>query len=134
MLDIDHFKKINDTYGHAAGDEVLKAVSRVVQKSIRHTDVFARIGGEEFVILAPETGLEHTVDVAGKVRSTIAASLVHHNEKVTISFGVAELGNAATIDEFVRRADSAMYLAKTNGRNRVEYYQETAQENNEPSS
>lgn len=125
MLDIDHFKKINDTYGHAVGDEVLKATSLALQKSVRGSDTLARIGGEEFVILAPETTLEHTRDLAGKVRCAIeSASLLPDGGKFTISFGVAEFDNTITTDDLLRRADEALYLAKENGRNRVECYRD----------
>jgi len=123
MLDIDHFKKINDTYGHAVGDEVLKATARILQQSVRLSDVLARIGGEEFVILVPETTLQHTLDLAEKVRRAIeSSSLLPNEEKVTISFGVAELDSTATIDELMIRVDEALYQAKANGRNRVEPY------------
>ncbi len=123
MLDIDHFKKINDTHGHAVGDTVLKETTRIVQKSIRQTDVFARIGGEEFVILAPETTLQGTLELAGKVRGAMeSASMLPQGGKVTISFGVAELDATVTIDELLKRADEALYQAKGNGRNRVEHY------------
>jgi diguanylate cyclase (GGDEF)-like protein/PAS domain S-box-containing protein len=126
MLDIDHFKKINDTYGHAVGDEVLKATTEVLQRSVRLSDVLARIGGEEFVILVPETSLDHTLELAGKVRRSIESSaLLPHGAKVTISFGIAELDENVSIDELMRRADEALYLAKSNGRNRVEHYRDT---------
>jgi len=123
MLDIDHFKKINDLHGHAAGDEVLKATSLMLQENLRHTDILARIGGEEFVILATETSVENTLDLAEKMRSAIEASDMIRGGKLTISFGVAGLDNVITLDEFMRRADEALYLAKARGRNRVERYQ-----------
>ena len=105
------------------GDEVLKATSRVLQQSVRLSDVLARIGGEEFVILVPETTLQHTLDLAEKVRRAIeSSSLLPNEEKVTISFGVAELDSTATIDELMIRVDEALYQAKANGRNRVEPY------------
>jgi diguanylate cyclase (GGDEF)-like protein/PAS domain S-box-containing protein len=122
MLDIDHFKKVNDLHGHAAGDEVLKATSLMLQKNIRHTDILARVGGEEFVILATETSVENTVDLAEKIRSTIEAAEMLQGGKITVSFGVAGLVNAITPDEFMRRADEALYQAKARGRNRVEQY------------
>lgn len=121
MMDIDHFKKVNDTHGHAVGDEVLKATAAMVRAHIRDTDTLARIGGEEFVILAPETTLEHTLGLAEKVRCTIAAAELPRCGKITISFGVTALDDTVTIDEFVRRADEALYRAKNTGRNRVEY-------------
>ena len=125
MMDIDHFKKINDRCGHAAGDEVLKATSLMLQKNIRQTDILARIGGEEFVLLATETSVEHTLDLAEKIRSAIESSTMLPDGKVTISFGVAGFDNAITLDELMRRADEALYLAKARGRNRVEQYQRT---------
>ncbi|MSP24818.1 MAG: GGDEF domain-containing protein, partial [Myxococcales bacterium] len=124
MLDVDHFKVFNDTWGHQAGDEVLKAISRLLLASIRTGDVAARYGGEEFVLILPDTPLEGAVLVAERIRKNVARLSVRIGEeklKVTASFGVASAngktrgGNA----EVIERADTALYAAKRAGRNVV---------------
>ncbi|WP_457643275.1 GGDEF domain-containing protein [Persephonella sp.] len=120
LFDIDHFKKINDTYGHQVGDYVLKTIAKIVKENIRDTDTFARWGGEEFVILAPETDLNGLKILAEKLRKTIEEYPFEHVEKVTSSFGITEAVPEDTTDTVIRRADEALYLAKERGRNRVE--------------
>lgn len=120
MLDIDHFKVVNDTYGHEAGDYVLKEMTMTVAKNLRKGDVFARLGGEEFVIIAPDTGLEGAVELAETVREAIASHQFNQIGRITISLGVTELAKDDTIDTISRRVDEALYRAKNEGRNRTE--------------
>ncbi len=124
MFDIDHFKKINDTYGHSFGDEVLKEVARRCMKSIRKTDLMGRYGGEEFVILLPETELQEALVIGETIRAGIADEPFHNQAEVvtvTISVGVAELDlvNNENLQKLINRADVALYEAKHSGRNRV---------------
>ncbi len=120
MLDIDHFKKINDTYGHSIGDQVLKDVSAVVTMTVREQDLFARWGGEEFMMLAIQSDLNGTKKMAEKVRKAIEANHFQDVDTVTCSFGVTEFQKDDSIDSFIRRVDKALYRAKNEGRNRVE--------------
>lgn len=122
-VDLDHFKKINDTYGHAAGDKVLRIAAQLMRDNLRQSDMVARIGGEEFAILLPHTGLAAAFDVAEKLRQRIEAAVVDIGDNrtiaVTASFGVSELGGEAKdIDSLLARADTALYEAKATGRNR----------------
>jgi diguanylate cyclase (GGDEF)-like protein len=125
LLDIDHFKQINDTYGHNGGDRVLNCVSRIMLESIRGTDIAVRYGGEEFIILMPQTDLIGGKTVAERIRKAIEAfsvSIDGRAVKVTISIGVASCGAgsaAKSPDELVNSADQALYRAKKEGRNRV---------------
>ena len=120
IFDIDHFKKINDTYGHKVGDEVLKALSKLIKKNIRKIDFAARWGGEEFVILAPETNVEGAKKLAEKLRQAVETYKFPTVGKVTISLGVAQLEPDEKPEDFIVRADMALYKAKEGGRNRVE--------------
>jgi len=120
LFDIDHFKKINDTYGHQVGDYVLKTIAKLVKENIRDTDTFARWGGEEFVILAPETDLNGLKTLAEKLRKIIENHDFEPVKKVTSSFGITEAVPEDTTDTVIKRADEALYLAKERGRNRVE--------------
>ncbi|WP_456402311.1 GGDEF domain-containing protein [Persephonella sp.] len=120
LFDIDHFKKINDAFGHQTGDYVLKTLAKIVSSNIRATDYFARWGGEEFVILAPETDLEGAQILAEKIRKSIEEYPFDVVGQVTSSFGVTEATSKDTVDSFVKRADAALYKAKDKGRNRVE--------------
>lgn len=123
MLDIDHFKPINDTYGHAAGDEALRATSDALQSCVRPGDIVARFGGEEIVVLLPDTSAAVARNVAERVRQTIASNEVvfeQYRFSVTVSIGVATWQAFETrIDDALRRADQALYLAKAHGRNVV---------------
>jgi len=124
MIDIDHFKKINDKCGHSAGDEVLKCLSLTSQGTIRNIDVFGRIGGEEFAIVLPETNLKQATTVAERLRDKLSETnlKVTGSERVpfTVSIGVSVLNDEdADIDSLLKRADTAMYQAKRYGRNRV---------------
>ena len=120
MFDIDHFKIINDTYGHPAGDAVLAALSRLVTEHIRGNDILGRYGGEEFLIIAPEIGLADGLAQAERLRAAVAAHLFPAAGRVTCSFGVAALRNGEHGQALVSRADAALYRAKEAGRNRVE--------------
>ncbi|RUM48188.1 MAG: GGDEF domain-containing protein [Hydrogenothermus sp.] len=120
IFDIDHFKRINDTYGHKVGDEVLRELAKVIKSIIRKTDFVVRWGGEEFVILAPETDLDGALKLAEKLRQTVEKHQFPTVKNVTISLGVAQYIDEETPEEFIIRADMALYKAKENGRNRVE--------------
>jgi diguanylate cyclase (GGDEF)-like protein/PAS domain S-box-containing protein len=120
MFDIDHFKSINDTYGHLIGDAVLKEIAGLVAGNIRNVDVFARWGGEEFVILSPDSSLKAVSQVAEKLRKLIEVSSFSSPCKVTVSFGLAEFKEDDVANSFLNRADAALYRAKSFGRNRVE--------------
>jgi two-component system cell cycle response regulator len=122
MLDIDHFKKINDVHGHLAGDYVLKEVARLIQHRIRRDEVLARYGGEEFAIILPETNLEGARALAEGLRERIEQSrFVFQGEiiRVTISIGGAILEDDAVSTDLIGRADEKLYAAKRAGRNRV---------------
>ncbi|WP_372742979.1 GGDEF domain-containing protein, partial [Neptunomonas sp.] len=120
--DLDFFKRINDTYGHLAGDKVLRLISRVLTKNLRGSDFVARFGGEEFVILMPSTQAEEGAKAIEKLRESISKSPFNfHGQPVTItmSFGVTETRQSDTKDALFDRADAALYKAKQEGRNRV---------------
>ena len=124
MIDIDFFKRINDKHGHAAGDEALRVFSRVLGKETREVDLLGRIGGEEFAVLLPETGLEAGLQIAERLRAAMeqASFVFHHSAPIsfTISIGVALLQAGDSLDSLLARADDALYRAKHAGRNRVE--------------
>lgn len=120
--DVDHFKRINDTHGHAAGDEVLRATANRLRQSLRPYDVVGRYGGEEFLIVAPGCKLDAAVALAERVRERLTSELVIAGStelRVTASFGVAELAPSEDLATLVRRADDALYAAKAAGRDRV---------------
>ncbi len=124
MLDIDHFKSVNDTYGHLTGDEVLKAASDVIRKSLRSADFCGRYGGEEFLLVMTQTNINGALLCAERIRSTIEQSRfpsLGPNFKVTVSLGVTEFTGKEDIPTMIARADKALYHAKESGRNRVEY-------------
>lgn len=123
IMDVDHFKRVNDTYGHQVGDIVLIAVAQVLRQSVRETDLIGRYGGEEFVVLLPHTDMEQAGAVAEKIRKAISEMPVAEMDRkaVTISIGVAGLGGVAAdnVEDLIRHADGALYRAKEEGRNRV---------------
>ncbi|MEW6738390.1 MAG: diguanylate cyclase [Nitrospirota bacterium] len=119
MFDIDDFKQINDTYGHNVGDNVLIEITKIVSNNIRTTDIFARWGGEEFVILTPNTDMEHARELSERLRAAIEDSIFKKAFTVTCSFGVAEFREDDTTDTLSKRADDALYEAKKSGKNRV---------------
>ncbi|MEM7181824.1 MAG: diguanylate cyclase, partial [Spirochaetota bacterium] len=120
IFDVDKFKSVNDTYGHQVGDKVLVEMTALVQKNTRPDDVLGRWGGEEFVILLPNTSLTEAKEYANGMRKQIAAYTFPKVGKKTASFGVACLKFGETEEELIKRADEALYTAKNNGRNRVE--------------
>ncbi len=120
MFDIDKFKEINDAYGHQAGDSVLIDMARVVNANVRTTDIFARWGGEEFMVIAPSCTLDQGVQFAEMLRFRVAQTTFSVPRKVTASFGVSVFRSNDTELSLTNRADNALYRAKGNGRNRVE--------------
>lgn len=123
LLDFDHFKKINDTYGHLIGDKVLKEFCKVIKQNIRKSDFFARWGGEEFMILSTENTKEQLIYFAEKIRRLIEDHFSHHKElpKLTVSIGVTQFHPKDNLTLLLERVDEALYLAKHKGRNRIEY-------------
>lgn len=121
LLDIDHFKPINDQYGHDTGDAVLQAFAGLVQRQTRQVDRFFRYGGEEFLLLLPDTGLDEAVTVAEKIRQQVATAMqMQQLPAITVSAGIAMLRPHENWQGWVSRADVALYRAKSNGRNRIE--------------
>lgn len=123
MLDGDHFKRVNDAYGHAAGDEALRVLTRTVGGVLRSSDSFARFGGEEFVVLAPETAMEGACQLAERIRSAMANTQILHGDDsftLTVSIGATAIDpNEIDIAPALARADGALYRAKEHGRNQV---------------
>jgi diguanylate cyclase (GGDEF)-like protein len=119
IVDVDHFKRINDRYGHASGDLVLRTVAERLASSFRRSDVLARWGGEEFLSLLPDTGLQEAMTIAERARIVVARQVGIHGPWVTVSIGVASLGEREPPHHLVARADSALYEAKEAGRNTV---------------
>lgn len=124
MMDLDHFKKVNDTYGHPVGDQALIALTQCSLENLRATDVFGRYGGEEFLVLLPETDMEHAMQVAERLREEIANITLPSSKgplHITISIGIATLepGSELDLDQLIVQADDALYVAKAQGRNRV---------------
>ena len=119
LYDIDNFKNVNDHFGHAAGDEVLVATTKAVSASIRDNDIFARWGGEEFVVLFNGAGIEKAAELAERLRKAVEANPCGPAGKITISIGVAQYHKDEAVADFVNRADAKMYEAKRAGKNRV---------------
>jgi diguanylate cyclase (GGDEF)-like protein len=119
MTDIDLFKRINDTYGHRVGDEVLLKFGNILKEVVRNLDVIARWGGEEFLLLLVTTGQDEAVEVAERLRQAIEQTDFSVHEKITASFGVATLREDESLDDFIDRSDRALYQAKAEGRNTV---------------
>ncbi len=120
MYDLDSFKQVNDKFGHGVGDSVLQVISRIVSASIRSTDISARWGGEEFMVLMPQTGLPAARVAAEKLRQSIAEHPFETVHKVTVSIGVTCLKPQDDSNSLLKRADDALYQAKANGKDRVE--------------
>ena len=127
MIDIDFFKKVNDTYGHASGDAVLKGVAAIIKSTLRESDIPSRYGGEEFAVLLPFTKIEEAQIVGERLRKAVESSPIPVNDEgaenktinVTISMGIAEFNNQEMGEELFERADKALYKAKKSGRNKV---------------
>lgn len=132
MLDIDHFKNINDTYGHQAGDTALKGFAEICKESIRSTDGIGRIGGEEFVVIMPETPPNEALETAERIRCNVALKEfviedLNISIAVTVSIGLYESSTAdSSFEQMMAKADSALYQAKRGGRNSVVIYEEVA--------
>ena len=130
LLDLDHFKKVNDTHGHLAGDEVLREAARRLNSCLRDTDILARYGGEEFAVILPATTLEGTLIVAERLRAVMDATPIMHNAQsltITVSAGVTEFRtDILRYEDLIKEADLALYTSKGSGRNRVTCYSPTA--------
>ncbi len=126
LIDIDHFKHVNDTYGHQFGDKTLAEISKIIKNGLRKTDFVARYGGEEIVAILPETSLKTIFVPIERLRKSIEEKKLRHEDRdvsITVSIGVACLTNDTKNEQdLIQRADQALYTAKENGRNRVEYY------------
>lgn len=119
LLDVDNFKNVNDTFGHLAGDAVLQALSSIAAKELRPQDTPGRWGGEEFLVLLPETGAAEAMELAEKLRITVGEYEFAEGLHCTVSIGVAEMRSGDTPDTLIHRADTALYRAKNDGKNRV---------------
>lgn len=119
MLDIDHFKKVNDRFGHSIGDSVLQHLCRLVRGAVRHSDLLIRWGGEEFLIMLPSTQLDEAVQMAERIRVETCQESFPQAGRLTVSLGVAQFHPEDSIDSLLKRADDSLYQAKLRGRNRV---------------
>ncbi len=124
MIDIDYFKSVNDTFGHQVGDSVLKEFAKILKENIRNTDFIGRWGGEEFLIVCPETSEENATTLALNLRKQIEETLFEKVGHKTMSVGVAQIKEEMDLDTLINNADNAMYFAKENGRNRVVTFSE----------
>jgi diguanylate cyclase len=126
MGDIDHFKRINDTYGHMFGDQVIKGVAQIIHATVKGGDLAARFGGEEFAVFLPDTSLEDAVALAEKIRSSVGRMRIKRSgtqefiDQITISLGAAGGRIGEGLEALIERADKSLYRAKQTGRNRVE--------------
>ena len=119
MMDIDKFKNINDTYGHQVGDDVIVALANILKEKRRNSDIVCRFGGEEFIILLPNTSINGASILAEKIRVTIENSLINKSISVTSSFGISSVHLDDDIETSIVKADKALYNAKESGRNRI---------------
>jgi diguanylate cyclase (GGDEF)-like protein len=125
---LDNFKSVNDSFGHTAGDRVLKHVAKLLQKNIRDVDVIARYGGEEFVFLLPEADKEEAYTVSERLRKKLSGLQFDDLPRITISLGIASYpDDSDDIDLLIKKADAALYTAKQSGRNKVVVYEEEMQ-------
>ncbi|MDZ4163137.1 MAG: GGDEF domain-containing protein [Burkholderiales bacterium] len=137
-LDLDHFKRVNDTYGHAAGDAVLRHFAQVVRTQLRQSDVLGRLGGEEFSVLLSQTTPQGGLQMAQRLQAAVAGSMVVFEGEpiaVTVSIGGVHwsVGQAVAVDHLLAAADEALYRAKREGRNRVVWYGDPDPASDEPS-
>jgi diguanylate cyclase (GGDEF)-like protein len=119
LLDIDHFKRVNDTYGHDTGDFVLRKITELIKENVRRSDILARYGGEEFVIILPETDVKGTSRQIERMRKIIEKTSFDGVGNLTISAGITSYTGKDSSKSMITRADKALYLAKEDGRNRV---------------
>ena len=132
MLDIDHFKNINDTYGHLVGDDVLKATATTISSSVRRGDIVGRYGGEEFIVMLPSVTQAQVVDIAEKIRKSIKNINFKDGKKtfsVTISIGISKYDKNNDIDTLIGNADKALYKAKNSGRDNIIVYNDNDDDN-----
>ena len=120
MIDIDHFKQVNDCFGHMAGDVVLVELAELFKASIRSADIVGRWGGEEFMVILPDTDEKVAVELAEKIRRKVSENRFSKQDGITISLGVSVFNDDTSVDTIIYRADQALYVAKNNGRNRVQ--------------
>lgn len=128
LVDIDYFKKINDTYGHLAGDEVIRIVALKLLKTLRDSDTLVRYGGEEFALILPHLNMQEGAIVAERLRCIIEKEIIIFEEKeiqTTVSIGVSEITEGITADQLIKKADKALYTSKEEGRNRVTCFSAT---------
>ena len=121
LIDVDFFKKINDTYGHDKGDFVIKRISNLLKQNIRDSDICARWGGEEFLILVPNNNLDGALILANNLKELIEKNNFEIKKNVTISIGVSTFDENSSLEKLLKSADIALYKAKENGRNRTEF-------------
>ena len=124
MIDLDHFKRVNDKFGHAIGDRVLQEIATILLRGVREQDILARWGGEEVIILLPDTGVNGAKALGEKIRASVEKLETCHGEAricVTLSLGISQYHRGEPLTDTVQRADNALYQAKSSGRNRVEY-------------
>jgi diguanylate cyclase (GGDEF)-like protein len=125
MMDIDHFKSINDRHGHPAGDKVLAAVGPRIRQAVRQEDLVGRMGGEEFAVLLPQCSRRQALQLAERIRASLERHAVAlddgHKIAATVSIGVTSVASAVTLDQLIAAADQALYCAKSSGRNRVRF-------------
>jgi len=129
MLDIDHFKKVNDQFGHTMGDTALVAIGHAIKTAIRESDQLFRIGGEEFAIALPDCDERRAFDLVERIRIEIESLQIEHKQhaiKLTCSFGISQYRNTPSIDTLISEADDALYLAKSNGRNQTRTFSEVS--------
>ena len=121
FFDIDFFKKVNDSYGHKVGDMVLSKLCDIVSRSVRKSDIFGRWGGEEFLIILPETTEDEAISLAEKLRQKIEKHTFDKVKNITCSFGVTNYKNGDNPETIMMRVDKQLYKAKQNGRNKIEF-------------
>lgn len=119
MLDLDFFKEINDTFGHLEGDDVLSRVAATIKETCRQTDSVGRYGGEEFLVILPETSIEQAEEMAARIRLAVSECKTRNGKNITCSIGVSSYGDGDTIEEMIKVADKRVYKAKELGRNKV---------------
>jgi two-component system cell cycle response regulator len=122
IFDFDNFKNVNDTYGHLVGDNIITDSAALIKQKIRHSDVFARWGGEEFMLLLPNTDVHSAMESVNRIRSEVEKHIYLDETKITCSIGLAELLHDDDVVSFIQKADKALYIAKVEGKNRVAVY------------